>query len=111
MTITAFDIWLIGVVGPLNIVLFYSALILFGLATAITYNFGREEGFSLKQAVISIAVAMTVALAWVATPNTKTASAMLVLPAIVNNSQVAQELPEDMVSAAKVWMKDYIGEK
>ena len=58
MTITAFDIWLIGVVGPLNIVLFYSALILFGLATAITYNFGREEGFSLKQAVISIAVAI-----------------------------------------------------
>lgn len=34
----------------------------------------------------------------------------MVLPTIVNSQEV-QELPKDMVSAARVWLKDYIEEE
>lgn len=106
MTITAFDIWFIGLLNNLNFVLGLSSFILFGASIAITCSHIFEDTFSLKQVVISIAVAITVALAWVATPSTKTAAAMIVLPAIVN-SQSVQELPGEIIDAAKTWLKSF----
>lgn len=106
MTITAFDIWFIGLLDHLNFVLCLSSFLLFAAAVFITCAHVFEESFSCRQAVISIAVAVTVALAWVATPSTKTAAAMIVLPAIVN-SQSVQELPGEIIDAAKTWLKSF----
>lgn len=106
MTITAFDIWFIGLLDHLNFVLCVASFISFLAAFVVTCSHFVENISSLKQAVISIAVAVTVALAWVATPNTKTAAAMIVLPAIVN-SQSVQELPGEMIDAAKTWLKSF----
>lgn len=106
MTITAFDIWFIGLLDHLNFVLFLSSFLLFAASVFITCAHVFEESFSCRQAVISIAVALTVVLAWIVTPNSKTAAAMLVIPAIVSSHDV-QELPGEILGAAKTWLKDF----
>ena len=107
MTITAFDIWFIGLLDHLNFVLFVASFFSFAAAFFVTCVHVVDKLFSFKQAVFSIAVAVTLVIAWVATPNTKTAAAMIVLPAIVN-SEVVQELPREAVDAARSWLKDVV---
>ena len=104
MTITAFDIWLVGSLDGIRVMFWYGA-IFFGAIGVVLLDTRRTN-----KAIITFILCTILGIGHFLIPSSKTAAAMMVLPTIVN-SQEAQELPKDMVSAARVWLKDYIKEE
>ena len=103
MRITAFDIWLIGTLDGL-VVLFAISLIVSSVITFLLCmnSCGTKE--ERKSISIAAGISAFLAVALVMTPTSKTACAMIVLPAVVN-SEVVQNLPKDVVEYAKDWLK------
>lgn len=104
MTITAFDIWFVGSLDGIRAMFWYGA-IFFGAIGVVLLDTHRTN-----KAIITFVLCAILGIGHFLIPSSKTAAAMMVLPTIVN-SQEAQELPKDMVSAARVWLKDYIKEE
>lgn len=104
MTITAFDIWLVGTLDGIRAMFWYGA-IFFGVIGVVFLDTSRT-----KTAIIPLILCAILGIGHFLIPSSKTAAAMMVLPTIVNSQEV-QELPKDMVSAARVWLKDYIKEE
>lgn len=104
MTITAFDIWLVGSLDGIRAMFWYGA-IFFGAIGVVLLDTCRNG-----KAIITFILCTILGIGHFLIPSSKTAAAMMVLPTIVNSQEV-QELPKDMVSAARVWLKDYIKEE
>lgn len=104
MTITAFDIWLVGSLDGLRVMFGFGAM-LFGVIGVVLLDTRQTN-----KAIITFILCTILGIGQFLIPSSKTAAAMMVLPTIVNSQEV-QELPKDMVSAARVWLKDYIKEE
>lgn len=104
MTITAFDIWLVGSLDGIRAMFGFGA-IFFGVIGVVLLDTRQTN-----KAIITFILCTILGIGNSLIPSSKTVAAMMVIPTIVNSQEV-QELPKDMVSAARVWLKDCIKEE